>query len=91
MESRPVVTTLPAMSESAITPLEVPDAIPPDLVEVGSYRTYAEGSNHGLVVLALRQPYWLVATGNSFRLLVDPGIAETARHELECLIGRAHV
>jgi len=57
---------------------------PDDLVEVGVYSSAAEGSQHGLVILAMRHPYWLEPGGDSIRLLVEPAIATTARHQLAC-------
>ena len=53
-----------------------------DLVEVGAYASVAEGDTRGLVVLAAGQPYWLVPDSGSFRLLVERGAADLARHHL---------
>jgi membrane associated rhomboid family serine protease len=58
------------------------DALPVDLVEVGVYRTFAEGSHHGLVVLAIGRPYWLVPQGDAFQLLVESSVAAAAREQL---------
>ena len=48
-------------------------------MEVGSYATLAAGSERGLVVLAMGEPYWLVPSGEAYRLLVEPPILEKAR------------
>jgi membrane associated rhomboid family serine protease len=58
--------------------------IPGDLAEAGVYESAAEGFDHGLVVLALGQPYWLVASGAQFRLLVEPQALESVREEIAC-------
>jgi membrane associated rhomboid family serine protease len=58
--------------------------IPGDLVEAGNYPTPAEGFDHGLVVLALGAPYWLVPHDGGYRLLVEPPAADAAREQLAC-------
>ena len=58
--------------------------LPADLVEVGAYRNLAEGAEHGLVVLAMNHPYWLLPMPDAVRLLVDPRIAPEARRQLGC-------
>jgi rhomboid protease GluP len=70
------------MSDLEAAAIAAHDAIPDNLVEVGEYRTHGEGFNHGLVVLAMRRPYWLIPQGDSFRLFVEPEIADTARQQL---------
>jgi rhomboid protease GluP len=57
---------------------------PADLVEAGVYRTLAEGSDHGLVVLAMGQPYWLIPLDAGFRLLVEPQAFAAVREQLAC-------
>jgi membrane associated rhomboid family serine protease len=56
--------------------------IPEDLVEAGVYRTAEEGFDHGLAVLALGSPYWLVPGEAGFRLLVEPDALRAVRVEL---------
>ncbi len=58
------------------------EPLPADLAEAGAYRTFAEGSEHGLVVLAMGAGYWLVPSDDGFRLLVEPGVAAAAREQL---------
>jgi membrane associated rhomboid family serine protease len=60
------------------------DAPLEELAEAGAYATAAEGFEHGLVVLAMGRPYWLVHAGEGFRLLVEArGIGEVSG-ELAC-------
>ena len=51
---------------------------PGDLAEAGAYLTASEGFDHGLVVLAMGLPYWLVPSGARFRLLVEPQALDEA-------------
>ena len=51
-------------------------------MEVGSYATFAAGSERGLVVLAMGEPYWLVPSAGEYRLLVEPRIFEQARDQV---------
>lgn len=74
--------------------MSVPDAsaaaacepsVPAGLVEAGVYRTQSEGFDHGLVVLAMGEPYWLLADdGGSYRLLVDAHAVAAVRKQLAC-------
>ncbi|MDD3180826.1 MAG: rhomboid family intramembrane serine protease [Opitutaceae bacterium] len=57
---------------------------PENLVEVGVYTSSDEGFDHGLVVLAMGQPYCLAPSGSSFQLLVEPPVAEAVRDQLAC-------
>ena len=57
---------------------------PAALAEAGTYPTADEGFDHGLVVLAMGQPYWLMPSENGYRLLVEGDAAERARAELAC-------
>ncbi|MCX6954411.1 MAG: rhomboid family intramembrane serine protease [Verrucomicrobia bacterium] len=66
--------------EPATTALD--DAMPTDLVEVGVYATGKEAFDHGLVVLALGRPYWLVEAPGGHRLLVEAEVAERVRVQL---------
>lgn len=59
-------------------------ALPGDLVEVGSYASVAAAAPRGLVVLAMRHPYWMVPSEHGVRLLVEPAIADAARRQLRC-------
>ena len=54
------------------------------LTEAGVYPTVAEGFEHGLVVLATGQPYWLVLSDAGYRLLVEPPALALAREQLAC-------
>jgi membrane associated rhomboid family serine protease len=56
--------------------------IPGDLEEAGSYATRGEGFEHGLVALALGEPYWLMPEGERYRLLVSHGAGPRVREEL---------
>jgi len=60
------------------------NATPEDLVEVGTYDSMGAASLRGLVVLAMRQPYWLLPAERGIRLLVEPAIAGAARQQLQC-------
>jgi rhomboid protease GluP len=60
------------------------DPFPGDLAEAGTYPTAAEGFDHGLVVLAMGLPFWLISSGARFRLLVEPQALEAVREELAC-------
>ena len=62
----------------------VNERTPPELAEVGVYRTPGEGFEHGLVVLALGYAYWLVPSDAGFRLLVELPVLETVRDQLAC-------
>ncbi len=58
------------------------DLLPDDLMEVGSYATFAAGAGHGLVVLAMGEPYWLVPSAECHRLLVELRVFERVRDQL---------
>jgi membrane associated rhomboid family serine protease len=60
------------------------DPVPGDLAEAGAYPTAASGFDHGLVVLAMGRPYWLVPSGGAFRLLVEPQALGDVLGQLEC-------
>ena len=60
------------------------ERVPDDLEEAGVYPTSAAGFDHGLVVLTMGRPYWLVPSDAGFRLLVEPSAIEAAREQLEC-------
>jgi len=59
-----------------------PDPIPEDLVSAGAYATYQAVFEHGLVILAMGRPCWLVPGAEGFRLLVEPDLAEAAAEQL---------
>ena len=58
--------------ESCLLTEPANEQTPADLVEADVYATFADGSEHGLVVLAMEQPYWLLPGENGYRLLVEP-------------------
>lgn len=70
------------MSSSDLTPDPADDRLPDDLMEVGSYATFAGGSERGLVILAMGEAYWLVPSAGDYRLLVEPLIVERVRDQL---------
>jgi membrane associated rhomboid family serine protease len=51
-------------------------------MEVGSYPTFAAGSERGLVVLAMGEAYWLVPGAGDYRLLVEPRIVDRVRDQV---------
>lgn len=57
---------------------------PVDLAEAGVYPSGQEGFEHGLVVLAMGRPFWLVPAPESggHRLLVEPDALTPAREQL---------
>jgi membrane associated rhomboid family serine protease len=55
-----------------------------DLVEAGVYSTSAEGFEHGLVVLAMGESYYLAPSDTGYRLLVEPVALAAARDQLTC-------
>lgn len=69
-------TTDPASVESSELP-------PADLVEAGVYPNAQDGFDHGLVVLALGWPYWLLPAETGFRLMVEPQVAAPVREQLD--------
>src|SRR5688572_708946 len=70
------------MSSPDLTPDTADDRLPDDLMEVGSYATFAAGFERGLVVLAMGEPYWLVPSAQDYRLLVESRILERARDQV---------
>jgi rhomboid protease GluP len=59
-----------------------PDPIPQDLVSAGTYASSRAGFEHGLVVLAMGRPFWLLPVPEGFHLLVEPDWAEAAAGQL---------
>lgn len=57
---------------------------PEALAEVGVYPSEAEGLEHGLVILAMGRPCWLMPDEARFRLLVETEAATPAREQLAC-------
>jgi len=72
------------MSSSEPITGAAPERVPDDLAEVGVYPTSAAGFDHGLVVLAMGQPYWLLPSDSGFRLFVEAPAIEAAREQLAC-------
>jgi rhomboid protease GluP len=70
------------VSSNAVTAEVKLEREPSELVEAGVYRTAREGFDHGLVVLAQGQPYWLVLGIDGYRLLVEPPAFEALRDQL---------
>ena len=58
------------------------DLLPDDLMEVGSYPTLAAAAGHGLVVLAMGEPYWLVPSAGDYRLLVEHRVFDRVRDQV---------
>ncbi len=58
------------------------DPLPEGLALVGQYPTFAEGSDHGLVVLAMGLPYWLLPVENYFVLLIERGPEDAVADQL---------
>jgi rhomboid protease GluP len=52
------------------------------LVPVGVYPSYSNGSEHGLVVLAMGLPYWLEPLGDRYALLVEAPAEAAVREQL---------
>lgn len=78
----PRVITVAAMSlMEPIAPV-AEDEMPTDLVEAGLYATSRDGADHGLVVLALGRPYWLVPSPEGHRLFVEAEAAARVRAQL---------
>ena len=69
------MATVDAMPELEPAAPALDDELPADLVEAGCYATTREAFDHGLVVLALGRPYWLVASTAGHRLLVEADVA----------------
>ena len=70
--------------ESCLLTEPANEQTPADLVEADVYATFADGSEHGLVVLAMEQPYWLLPGENGYRLLVEPQAFAAVREQLAC-------
>jgi membrane associated rhomboid family serine protease len=68
---------------------DVPEGIagdqpPGELVEAGFYSASGDGFEHGLVILAMGHPYWLVPSDSGYRLLVEPPVVAMVREQLAC-------
>lgn len=70
------------MSPPELSSEAVQERSPESLVEAGSYRTEAEGFDHGLVVLAAGSACWLVPGEAGYRLLVEPEALDPVREQL---------
>jgi membrane associated rhomboid family serine protease len=55
-----------------------------DLVAAGVYATPAEGFDHGLVVLAIGESFYLAPADDGYRLLVEPAALAAVREQLAC-------
>jgi rhomboid protease GluP len=53
-----------------------------DVAEVGTYPSEPDGFAHGLVVLAMGCPFWLVPADSSYRLLVEAPVLPAVREQL---------
>lgn len=53
-----------------------------DLVPVGVYASHAAGAEHGLVILAMGLPYWMIPAEDRFVLLVARGQEDAATDQL---------
>ena len=66
--------------------LDYPEAnsepVAADLVEAGNFATAVEAAEHGLVVLALGHPYWLLEGRNGVRLMIEREAAESVQPQL---------
>ncbi len=63
---------------------EIGEPAPADLAEVGLYPSERSAFEHGLVVVAVGHPCWLLPTPEGVRLYVEPAAAEHARWNLDC-------
>jgi membrane associated rhomboid family serine protease len=70
------------MPSADVSDEPIGDPWPGDLAEAGIYRSAAEGFEHGLVVLAAGEPYWLLPSPGGFRLLVEPREFERISRQL---------
>jgi rhomboid protease GluP len=66
-------------------PSEENDApAPAGLAEAGVYAHAAAGFEHGLVVLAMGEPFWLERSEAGYRLLVEPPVLAAVQEQLAC-------
>ncbi len=70
------------MSSSDVSAETASEQPPDGLVPVGEYGSFAEGSEHGLVILAMGLAYWLIPVGPRFVLLVERGGGSAAGDQL---------
>lgn len=61
-----------------------PGRIPDDLADAGAFATAADGFDHGLVVLAMGESFWLVPAEAGYRLLVQPKALAAVNEQLAC-------
>ena len=54
-----------------------------EIVAIATYPSARDADQHGLVILALGEAYWLIPAIEGHRLFVRPGIAERAKAELD--------
>jgi membrane associated rhomboid family serine protease len=69
---------IPSLMSALDFPEASSDPHEADLVEAGAFPTAAEAAEHGVVVLALGHPYWLLETPEGFRLLIEREAAPAA-------------
>ena len=69
--------------ESAVAPAS--DPFPEGSVDAGVYATHREGFQHGVVVLAMGEPCWLVEHEGRHHLRVEPAALDAVREQLDCL------
>lgn len=60
------------------------DSFPEGSVDAGVYETQADGLEHGLVVLAMGKPCWLVTARDGHHLRVEPEDLDAVGHQLAC-------
>jgi rhomboid protease GluP len=70
------------MPSADVSQEPIGDPRPGGLAEAGLYRSAADGFDHGLVVLAAGEPYWLLPSPEGFRLLVEPQEFERLSRQL---------
>ena len=59
------------------------ESLPLGLMAVGDYASPIAAQEHGLVILAMGQPYWLVPTADRFVLLVETAVFAPALLQLQ--------
>jgi membrane associated rhomboid family serine protease len=70
------------MNPSGNSAEETTAPAPDGRAAAGVYRTYRDGFEHGLVILAMGRPFWLVPEAGGFRLEVEPEVIPGAAEQL---------